>query len=43
MNRDELSELFTSCLNAEYVNVGDGGSFSTEVRGDALYIFFEKI
>ena len=42
MNRDGLSELFTSCLNAEYVNVGDGGSFSIEVRGDALYIFFEK-
>ena len=42
MNREELLNLFESCLNADYVNVGDGGSFSIEVRGDALYIFFEK-
>lgn len=42
MIKDELYDLFSDCLEAEYINVGGGGSFFIESRGSALYIFFEK-
>lgn len=42
MDKKYLSELFASCLAAEYRQVEDGGSFSAVRDGDLLYVFFEK-
>lgn len=42
MDKKYLSELFASCLKADYRVVEDGGSFAVVRDGDVLYIFFEK-
>lgn len=42
MEFEYLSQLFRSCLGADYTEVEDGGSFATVRDGDLLYLFFEK-
>lgn len=37
-----LKELFERCLNSEYEQVEDGGSFCVCEEGDHLYLLFEK-
>lgn len=37
-----LCELFEYCLDADYVTVENGGSYSVAVDRDVLYLFFEK-
>ena len=37
-----LKQLFVSCLEADYRQVENGGSFATVRDGDILYLFFEK-
>ena len=36
-----MLSLFRACLNHEYRNVENGGSFATDRVGDALYLWFE--
>ncbi len=42
MDKRYLSELFDSCLKADYVQVENGCSLALVRDGDLLYIFFEK-
>ena len=42
MEFDYLYELFSSCLDADYREVENGGSFAIVRDGDLLYLFFEK-
>ena len=37
-----LRELFVSCLEADYINVDNGGSYSCLQDGEVLYLYFEK-
>ena len=37
-----LKQLFISCLEADYVDVENGGSFAYTRDGEELYLFFEK-
>lgn len=37
-----LCQLFVSCLEADYRQVENGGSFAAVRDGDLLYLFFEK-
>ena len=36
-----LTELFTACLSASYVQVENDGSYATKKIGNTLYIYFE--
>ena len=42
MDKKYLSELLSSCLEADYRQVENGGSFALVRDGEVLYIFFEK-
>ena len=42
MDYNYLLELFEYCLEAEYINVENAGSYAIFREGDTLYIFFEK-
>ena len=42
MDLEYLSELFVSCLEADYAHVENGGSYSYVRDGDLLYLFFEQ-
>jgi len=42
MEIEFLSQLFRSCLGADYREVENGGSFAVVRDGDLLYLFFEK-
>lgn len=42
MKADELLWLFNLCLDAQYINVEEGGSFSLVPYGERLYVLFEK-
>ena len=42
MDKKYLSELLSSCLEADYKQVENGGSFALVRDGEVLYIFFEK-
>ena len=42
MDKKYLSELFDSCLEADYKQAENGGSFALVRDGEVLYIFFEK-
>lgn len=42
MDFELLSQLFESCLDADYREVEDGGSFAVVRDGELLYLFFEK-
>ena len=37
-----LRELFLACLEADYENTSDGGSYGVVREGELLYLFFEK-
>ncbi len=38
----DMLSLFSACLDADYVTVENGGSFSLERHGERLFVFFEK-
>ncbi len=38
----DMLSLFSACLDAEYITVEKGGSFSLERHGERLFVFFEK-
>lgn len=42
MRSEELLWLFNLCLDADYVNVEESGSFSLVPDGERLYVLFEK-
>ena len=42
MELEYLYQLFLACLEADYTEVEDGGSFAAVRDGDLLYLFFEK-
>ena len=42
MDKKYLSELFSACLEADYIQAKNGCSLSAVRDGDVLYIFFEK-
>ena len=39
---DDLLQLFELCLNAEYINTPNGGSFALQRQGERLLVLFEK-
>ena len=39
--KNHLLELFEECLSKNYTEVENGGSFAYDLRGDALYLWFE--
>ncbi len=41
-NFEYLKQLFISCLEADYSDVENGGSFAYVRDGELLYLFFEK-
>lgn len=42
INYEYLKQLFISCLEADYVDAEEDGSFAAVRDGDLLYLFFEK-
>lgn len=42
INYEYLKQLFISCLEADYVDTEEDGSFAAVRDGDLLYLFFEK-
>lgn len=38
----KLTYLFERCLDIAYTRVGDNADYAIEIKGDTLYIYFEK-
>ena len=43
INYEYLKQLFISCLEADYVDTVEDGSFAAVRDGDLLYLFFEIV